>query len=242
MRRRTAGFRLSAGHSFRVTPENEDTVPPQVVLVFRSCEEPGSPWSSSFSGVWRGLHASGECAFDRNAGLSSTCGARHRLRSGSFARGAYRRRLGQARPMRYERETAALGGIARRSDLRRMGIDDQAVRIFIVHGGLLRVRQAWYALPDTHVDAVRACEIGGRLACASALRFHGEPVADDGVLHVEMPANAVAREPRYAWGIVRLHWPRHASRGNRAVVDAEAAWRQWERCGVAGPRGIRSTR
>jgi hypothetical protein len=144
--------------------------------------------------------------------------------------------------MRYEQETIALGGIARRSDLRNMGLDDQTVRIFVAHGGLLRVRQAWYALPATHEDAVRACEIGGRLACVSALRFRGEPVADDGVLHVEMPANAVAREPEHAWGSVRLHWPRHPSTGNRAVIDVEAAWRQWERCGPAGSRGIRRTR
>lgn len=136
--------------------------------------------------------------------------------------------------MRYERETAALGGIARRSDLRRMGLDDETVRILVAHGGLLRVRQAWYVLPDAHLDAVRACEIGGRLACASALRFHGEPIADDGVLHVEMPANAVARTPDCGWASVRTHWPRHASTGDRAVVDAGAAWRQWERCGQAG--------
>jgi hypothetical protein len=136
--------------------------------------------------------------------------------------------------MRYRRETAALGGIARRSDLRRMGLDDETVRIFVAYGGLRRVRQAWYALPDTHADVVLACEIGGRLACASALRFHGEPVTDDGVLHVEMPANAVARAPESGWGSVRVHWARHPSTGNRAVVDAEAAWRQWERCGRPG--------
>ena len=132
--------------------------------------------------------------------------------------------------MRYERETAALGGIARRSDLRRMGLDDETVRIIVAHGGLRRVRQAWYALPDVQLEVVRACEIGGRLACASALRFHGEPIADDGILHVEMPANAVAREPKQGWGSVRIHWPRHSSRGDRAVVVAEAAWVQWERC------------
>lgn len=136
--------------------------------------------------------------------------------------------------VRYRQETAALGGIARRSDLRRMGLDDQMVRIIVSYGGLLRVRQAWYALPDTHVDVVRACQVGGRLACASALRFHGEGVADDGVLHIEMPANAVARVPESGWANVRVHWPRHPSTGNRAVIDAEAAWRQWERCSRAG--------
>ena len=135
--------------------------------------------------------------------------------------------------MMYERATAALGGIARRSDLRRMGLDDEIVRIFVAYGKLRRVRQAWYALPDADAEAVRACEIGGRLACASALRFHGEPIGDDGVLHVEMPANAVARMPEGGWAGVKLHWPRHPSPGNRAVVVAEAAWRQWARCGRA---------
>jgi hypothetical protein len=144
-----------------------------------------------------------------------------------------RNHVGQPRVMRYERETAALGGIARRSDLRHMGLDDQTVRIFVAYGRLLRVRQAWYALPDTHADAVRACRVGGRLACASALRFHGVAVADDGVLHVELSANAVARMPNQGWGTVRVHWTRLPSAGNRAVVDAEAARRQWERCGRA---------
>ncbi|GAA1801731.1 hypothetical protein GCM10009749_07290 [Agromyces neolithicus] len=136
--------------------------------------------------------------------------------------------------MKYQRETTALGGIARRSDLRHMGLDDQAVRIFTANGGLIRVRQAWYALPDTHAAAVRACEFGGRLACASALRFHGQLGEDDGVLHIEIPANSMARVPQSACGSVNVHWSRHPSAGNRAVVDAAAAWRQWERCGRAG--------
>ena len=136
--------------------------------------------------------------------------------------------------MRFERETAVLGGVARRSDLRRMGLDDEALRILVAHGRLIRVRQAWYALPDTHADAIRACSIGGRVACASALSFHGEPVDDHGILHVEMPANGVVREPLGWLGSVKVHWPRRPSSGNRAVVDLEAARRQWERCGRAG--------
>ncbi|MCP2369245.1 hypothetical protein BCL57_003431 [Agromyces flavus] len=111
-----------------------------------------------------------------------------------------------------------------------MGLDDQMVRILVAYGDLIRVRQAWYALPGTQIDAMQACRIGGRLACASALRFHGEPIADDGVLHVEMPANATARELERGLGTVRLHWSRHPSAGNRAVVDVRAARRQWERC------------
>jgi len=132
--------------------------------------------------------------------------------------------------MRYERATAALGGIARRSDLRLVGLDDETLRIVVAYGKLRRVRQAWFALPDAHADVVRAFQIGGRLACASALRFHGEPVADDGMLHVEMPGNAVSRTPEGGLANVRLHWTRLPSPGNRAVVDAEAAWRQWARC------------
>jgi hypothetical protein len=142
--------------------------------------------------------------------------------------------------MRYIRETVALGGIARRSDLQRMALDDEMVRILVAYGSLIRVRQAWYALPDTHADILRACEIGGRLACGSALRLHGEHVADDGVLHVEVPANAVIHARLDGLAAfdaqrnVRLHWARHPSTGNRAVVDVEAAWRQWGRCVRAG--------
>ncbi|MGW4927568.1 hypothetical protein ACWEOH_00330 [Agromyces sp. NPDC004153] len=135
--------------------------------------------------------------------------------------------------MRFERETAGLGGIARRSDLRRIGLDDETIRILVAHGRLIRVRQAWYALPETDADVLRACSLGGRLACASALRFHGEAVDDAGVLHVELPANAMARKLEGDWDHVRLHQPRSPSMGNRAVVDLCAAQRQWERCGRA---------
>lgn len=141
---------------------------------------------------------------------------------------------GQTRTVRFERETVILGGIARRSDLRRMGLDDETVRLLVAQDRLVRVRQAWYALPDADVDAVRACGIGGRLACASALRFHGEHVDDDGVLHVELPANAVRRGLEDGGAFVRVHQPRRPSSGNRAVVDLDAARRQWERCGRAG--------
>ena len=114
-----------------------------------------------------------------------------------------------------------------------MGLDDQTVRILVAHGRLIRVRQAWYALPETDTDVLRACSLGGRLACASALRFHGEVVDDAGVLHVELPANAVARRPGGDWDHARLHQPRNPSSGNRAVVDLCAARRQWARCGRA---------
>ena len=150
----------------------------------------------------------------------------------------------ERRPMRFELEMAALGGIARRSDLRWIGLDDDELLRIMVRGGrrLIRVRQAWYALPDADPDAVRACRMGGRLACASALRFHGVPVDDDGILHVEMPANAVVRVSEGERATVRLHWPRRPSSGDRAAVDLEAACRQWRRCGDTGRRGIRSTR
>ncbi len=111
-----------------------------------------------------------------------------------------------------------------------MGLDDEMVRMLVAYGSVVRVRQGWYALPHADPDAIRACRFGGRLACASALRFHGEPVEDDGVLHIEMPANAVGRALEGGRHSVRAHWPRHPSGGNRAVVDADAAWRQWERC------------
>ncbi|GAA1056520.1 hypothetical protein GCM10009571_15930 [Agromyces luteolus] len=135
--------------------------------------------------------------------------------------------------MRFEREMVALGGIARRSDLRRIGLDDETLRLLVGRQRLLRVRQAWYALPGTDNDAVRACRIGGRLACASALRFHGEHLRDDGVLHVELPANGSARRLDGGVERIRLHQPRRPSSGDRAAVDVMTARLQWERCGDA---------
>lgn len=137
--------------------------------------------------------------------------------------------------MRFEQEMAALGGIARRSDLRRFGLDDEMVRVLVGGGRLMRVRQAWYALPGTDSHAVRACRMGGRLACASALRFHGVAVGDDGALHVELPANGAVRWFEGGWEhVVRVHQPRRASPGDRAAIAVATARRQWERCGRTG--------
>ncbi len=115
-----------------------------------------------------------------------------------------------------------------------MGVDDEFVRILVARGGLIRVRQAWYALPATHLDVQRACRAGGRLACVSALRFLGEEVEGDGLLHIEIAANALARRPDPESGQVRVHQPRRPSRGDRAVVAIDVARNQWEQCGRTG--------
>ncbi len=127
--------------------------------------------------------------------------------------------------------------MASTAQLHALGLDDMDIRISTWYGTLVRVRRGWYAQPHADPAAVEACRLGGRLACVSALKYHGEEVADDGRLHIEVPANAVPRPETVGNDAVRVHWARHPSPGDQAAVDAVAAHRQAGRCAARTARG-----
>jgi len=109
--------------------------------------------------------------------------------------------------------------------------EEQWIRIACDYGHIVRVREGWYATPLTDPRIVEACRIGGRLACVSALGYHGLLLATgvDG-LHVELKGNHARPIAPGDRSRARLHWARRPSPGDDAVVDPESAMRQWIRC------------
>lgn len=78
-------------------------------------------------------------------------------------------------------------GIAAVADLRAAGIRDAEVRTAIRRGRLMRVRSGVVARPDCDPSILRAAAVGGRLAGASAARYHGFWSPPRARLVVEVP-------------------------------------------------------
>jgi hypothetical protein len=76
----------------------------------------------------------------------------------------------------------ALGGIATLRELVDRGHEARMVWLFADYGRrIVRVRKGVYATPDLPEAVLRACKVGGRLDCVSALEFHGvDARRDDG--------------------------------------------------------------
>jgi len=118
------------------------------------------------------------------------------------------------------------GGLVRTSELLAIGIEPEWIRIGRNYGRLIQVRKGWWALPGTSETALRAWRAGGRLACVSALEYHGVTLEAGGPLHVEVgAASKGARSP----GVV-VHWSRDQRNGDRRAVSVEVAWRQTVTC------------
>lgn len=136
----------------------------------------------------------------------------------------------------WQRKLAQAGGVASTVHLHAMDLTDVDIRMFAGYGLLVRARRGWYVSPDADPAVVEAVKLGGRLACISALRLRGAPVESDGRVHIEIPGNAVVRAAARDAGRVRVHWTRHPSPGDHALVATSAAWRQARACcGPAQP-------
>ena len=79
-------------------------------------------------------------------------------------------------------------GLVRTRELVGVGIDEEWIRIARNYGKLIHVRQGWWALPGTPEMLLRAWRAGGRLACVSALAFHGVSLELGDHLHIEVSA------------------------------------------------------
>ncbi|MDR7189193.1 hypothetical protein J2Y46_002016 [Microbacterium sp. BE35] len=132
--------------------------------------------------------------------------------------------------MSWQMAMGRAGHVASTRDLRRIGLSDVDVRMFVSYGLLVRVRVGWYVTPGVDAAVREAVRLGGRLACLSALRHRGAPVGDDGRLHIELPAHAVRRPGAGDPSAVKVHWTRRPSSGDRATVDIAAAWRVARTC------------
>ena len=104
-----------------------------------------------------------------------------------------------------------LGGLARRTQLRRLGHSDDDIRRFVAAGHARPLRRSWLVGPTANPLACRAVELGGVLGGESALRSWGIWVSHDGGLCVVAPPTA-SRLPAVDTGEYRLHprafsWP-----------------------------------
>ena len=101
------------------------------------------------------------------------------------------------------------GGVASTARLLRHGITARELAEAVRSGTIQRVRQGWYALPETPQDVTTAVRVGGSLACVSALRRAGIWLPFDSRVHVAVPAHAsrLRVEPSAV-----IHWcaPAHA--------------------------------
>lgn len=114
----------------------------------------------------------------------------------------------------------ALGGVARREQLIRAGVDDRMLRHAVRSGELERVRPGTYALPDLPAPIRIALRHGGVLACVSVLRLRGLWVLPlDEVVHVSVPPNGHAR--RHTGCACVQHWSALQCRPTQvSLVDA----------------------
>ena len=121
---------------------------------------------------------------------------------------------------------ATHNGLVRTSELLGIGMDTEMIRWARNYRTIIHVRQGWWALPGTDETLLRAWRAGGRLACVSALAFHGGSLDLGERLHVEVPEHSSrATTP----GVV-VHWSRDQANGDRRAVSVEVAWRQTVTC------------
>ena len=106
-----------------------------------------------------------------------------------------------------------LGGLASTHALLARGWSGRAIAWNIHHNRILRVRQGWYALPDTPLEWLAAWRVGGRLTCISGARAHGLWTVNRSGLHVAVPPNSARlrsrddhRRPLNRSGGVTVHW------------------------------------
>jgi hypothetical protein len=117
-------------------------------------------------------------------------------------------------------------GLVRTRELLAIGMDTEMIRWSRNYRKLIHVRQGWWALPGTNEVLLRAWRAGGRLACVSALTFHGRTLDLSEPLHIEVPEHS--SRPRTPGTCV--HWSRDQANGDRRAVSVEVAWAQTVAC------------
>lgn len=140
-----------------------------------------------------------------------------------------------------------LGGVAKKSELLRLGFTEDQVLTAVKRGDIRRARKGWYAVPDLREPVFRAVRVGGRLACVSAARHHGLWVpSSDLELHVDVPGTGSRlrtqtdhrrRLTSHPDDSIVIHWRKDSERrGDRLSVAIPECIDQIFRCqgAVAG--------
>ena len=133
-------------------------------------------------------------------------------------------------------------GLATTSELRARGIDRGMIDIAYMYGRIWRVRKGLWCIPDLARPVLQAQRAKGRLACVSALVYHGL-IDDEGFdLHVSARLGQVSWHPVPSRkGVVR-HWSRTPLDGDRFAVGPETAWAQFALCSAVAGGDVRMRR
>lgn len=133
-------------------------------------------------------------------------------------------------------------GLATTAQLRARGIDKGQIDIALMYDRIWRVRKGLWCLPDIPRPVLNSQRAKGRLACVSALEYHGVFDHDGTGLHVSARLGQVSWHPVPQRDDVVRHWSRSRLGGDRFAVDVDTAWAQFALCrGVAG-RDVRLRR
>ena len=123
-------------------------------------------------------------------------------------------------------------GLVRTRELLAIGYEDETIRISRNYGVLTHMREGWWALPGTPQGLLKAWRAGGRLACVSALAFHGVALDLGDELHIEVAAASKgALQPG-----MHVHWSTSQRNGDRRAVSVDVAKRQAGQCRAAAIR------
>lgn len=134
------------------------------------------------------------------------------------------------------------GGVATTRELARLGVDRQRLDIAYLYRRIVRIKRGVWALPTVPATVIDAHRAGGRLACVSALAFHG--VIDDthAGLHISAPSWVTKwRSPQTTEQVV-AHWSRRRAPGDCSAVSVETAWAQFALCREVAGRDVRLRR
>jgi hypothetical protein len=131
-----------------------------------------------------------------------------------------------------QRTINELGGIASTQQLDAAGYWQSMIQLYSMYGTIINVCKGWWATPMTPQHLIVARRAGGRLACVSALAYHGfaqwtEP------LHISLGRSR--KKPRDPTLV--LHWSRISQPGDPYAVSAGVAAQQAIRCRAHGAAG-----
>jgi hypothetical protein len=134
------------------------------------------------------------------------------------------------------------GGVATSAQLARLGVDRQFLDIAYMYRRIVRVKRGVWAHPSVPSKVIEAHRAGGRLACVSALVFHGVIDETETALHISAPSWVTKwRSPRRSDHVV-AHWSRRRANGDCQAVSVETAWAQFALCRAVAGRDVRLRR
>ena len=131
------------------------------------------------------------------------------------------------------------GGLATTREIAGHRVDMDFFYIAAYHGKVLRVRKGLWARPDLDPVVLEAQLAGGRLACVSALAYHGVIAQVPGPVHVSAPHGVLKWHPGRRSAPAVRHWSRRRVAGDRFAVAVDEAWAQFGLCRRVASRDLR---